>query len=318
MKKSALFMGMAVLLLAGACQQFTTGEGGLQYRIVKDEGAEHAVAGDILAVGMVITTDRDSLLSSTYDMGVPQLIHIAPDSIPGLYPGDYNSMFTHLGEGDSAIFRLDMDTMAARTMQPKLDFADRYVTFSVKVFKHFKAEGLTDSALNAQIMGFYDDEKIRLRAAETIKIDDYVSENKLDPQTTASGLKYIITEEGTGEKPAPRDTVLVNYTGKLTNGHIFDTSIKEVAETQEGLYNPMRPYEPARITVGIGMVIPGWDEGLLLFSKGTKGTFIIPSDLGYGEQGEMRAKIPPFAPLIFDIEIVDIIKPTSQEETENN
>lgn len=308
-------MGMAALLLAGACQSgFKTGDGGLQYRIVKDEGKDPAVAGDILAVGMVITTDRDSVLSSTYEMGVPQLIHIAPDSIPGLYPGDYNSMFTHLGEGDSAIFRLDMDTMAARTGQPKLDFADKYVTFNVKVFKHFKAEGLTDSALNVQIMDFYDEEKAKLRAAEIVKIDNYVSDNKLDAQTTASGLKYVITEEGSGEKALPGDTVLVNYTGKLTNGHIFDTSVREVADTQEGLYNPMRPYEPARITVGVGMVIAGWDEGLQLFPNGTKGTFIIPSDLGYGEQGEMRAKIPPFAPLIFDIEIVDVIKPTPQED----
>ncbi len=310
MKKPILFVGMAALLFAGACQSgFETGEGGLQYRIVKDAGTDPAVAGDILAVGMIITTDRDSVLNSTYEMGVPQLIHIAPDTIPGLYPGDYNSMFTHLGEGDSAIFRLDMDTMAARTGQPKLDFADKYVTFNVKVFKHFKAEGLTDSVLNAQIMEFYEEEKTKLRTAEVVKIEKYVSDNKLDPQTTASGLKYVITEEGTGEKPAPGDTVLVNYTGKLTNGHIFDTSVKEVADTQEGLYNPMRPYEPARITVGVGMVIAGWDEGLQLFPNGTKGTFIIPSDLGYGEQGEMRAKIPPFAPLIFDIEIVDIIKP---------
>lgn len=311
-------MGMAALLLTGACQQFQTGEGGLQYRIVKNEGNDRAVAGDILAVGMVITTDRDSVLSSTYEMGVPQLIHIAPDSIPGLYPGDYNSMFTHLGEGDSAIFRLDMDTMASRTMQPKLDFADKYVTFSVKVFKHFKAEGLTDSALNAQIMDFYDEEKARLRTAETVKIDNYVSKNKLDPQTTASGLKYVITEEGAGEKPVTGDTVVVNYTGKLTDGHIFDTSVREVADTQEGLYNPMRPYEPARIVVGVGMVIQGWDEGLQLFSKGTTGMFIIPSDLGYGEQGEMRAKIPPFAPLIFDIEIVDVIKPAPQDNATEN
>lgn len=318
MKKSALFMGIAVLLLAGACQQFTTGEGGLQYQIVKDEGNAHAVAGDILAVGMVITTDRDSLLSSTYEMGMPQLIHIAPDSIPGLYPGDYNSMFTHLGEGDSAIFRLDMDTMAHHTMQPKLDFADKYVTFNVKVFKHFKAEGLTDSALNAQIMEFYEGERSRLQAAEETKITNYISDKNLTPETTSSGLKYVVTEEGTGEKPSPGDTVLVNYTGKLTTDYIFDTSVKEIAETQEGLYNPMRPYEPARITVGVGMVIPGWDEGLQLFSNGAKGIFIIPSNLGYGEQGEMRAKIPPFAPLIFDIEIVDIIKPTPQETADSN
>jgi len=300
-------MGMATLLLAGACQQFDSGEGGLQYRIVKDAGTDPAVAGDILAVGMIITTDRDSVLNSTYEMGVPQLIHIAPDTIPGLYPGDYNSMFTHLGEGDSAIFRLDMDTMAARTGQPKLEFADKYVTFNVKVFKHFKAEGLTDSVLNVQIMEYYEEEKAKLRAAEVVKIDNYVSDNKLDPETTATGLKYIITEEGTGEKPSPGDTVLVNYTGKLTNGHIFDTSVKEVADSQEGLYNPMRPYEPARITVGVGMVIPGWDEGLQYLKQGSKAKLLIPSTLAYGNRpaGDV---IKANSVLIFDVEVTDVKK----------
>src|SRR5690606_13960775 len=315
MKKSIFSLGIAVTVLAGACQQFEKGEGGLQYKIVKDNGQPKAQTGDLLSVNLTVTTDRDSLLSSTYKIGLPQIVNIAADTIPGLYPGDYNSMFRMLGEGDSAIFKLDLDTMAAKTMQPKPDFADKYVTFNVKVNKHFKKGDLTDSALYAEVNTYFDAEIERLQASEEGKINTYIAKNNLKPLKTASGLQYVIIEEGTGEKPAAGDTVQVNYTGALVaTGDVFDTSIKEVAEKND-IFNAMRPYEPAKFAIGVRQVIPGWDEGLLLLPKGSKAKLIIPSELGYGERGDGRGVIPPFAPLVFDIELVDILKPAAQDST---
>ncbi|WP_257669000.1 FKBP-type peptidyl-prolyl cis-trans isomerase [Parapedobacter tibetensis] len=319
MKKSLLILGLAVLVLTGACQQFKTDEGGLQYKIAKDNGQPKAQSGDLLSVEMTVTTDRDSVLSSTYKIGLPQIINIAPDTIPGLYAGDYNSMFKMLGEGDSAVFKLDLDTMAAKTMQPKPEFADKFVTFNVKVNKHFKKGELTDSALYAEVNTYFDGEIEKLKLAEESKIDNYIKKNNLEPTKTASGLQYIITEEGTGEKPAAGDTVQVNYTGTLiSSGEVFDTSIKEVAE-KSNIYNAMRPYEPAKFAIGVRQVIPGWDEGLLLMAKGSKAKLIVPSELGYGERGDGRGVIPPFAPLIFDVELVDVLKskPAEQDSTAN-
>lgn len=314
MKKSILILGLAAGILTGACQQFKTGEGGLQYKIVKDNGLEKAVAGDLLSVELTVTTDRDSLLSSTYKIGLPQIINIAPDSIPGLYAGDYNSMFKLIGEGDSAVFKLDLDTMAAKTMQPKPDFADKYVTFNVKVNKHFKKGELTDSALYAEVNTYFDAEIEKLKASEESKIENYVKKNNIEPLKTTSGLQYIIIEEGTGEKPVAGDTVQVNYTGALlSNGEVFDTSVKEVAEKNK-IFNAMRPYEPAKFAIGVRQVIPGWDEGLLLLPKGSKAKLIIPSELGYGERGDGRGVIPPFAPLVFDIELIDILKAKPAEQ----
>lgn len=315
MKKSIFSLGLAVTIMGSACQQFEKGDGGLQYRIVKDNGQPKAQTGDLLSVNLTVTTDRDSLLSSTYKIGLPQIVNIAADSLPGLYPGDYNSMFKMLGEGDSAIFKLDLDTMAAKTMQPKPDFADKYVTFNVKVNKHFKKGDLTDSALYAEVNTYFDGEIEKLKASEEGKITSYIGKNNLEPLKTASGLQYIITEEGTGEKPVAGDTVQVNYTGALVaTGEVFDTSIKEVAEEHK-IYNAMRPYEPAKFAIGVRQVIPGWDEGLLLLPKGTKAKLIIPSELGYGERGDGRGVIPPFAPLVFDIELIDILKPTAPDST---
>jgi len=316
MKKSILILGLAASVVMGACQQFKTGEGGLQYKIVKDNGQEKAQAGDLLSIAMTVKTDRDSLLSSTYKIGLPQIVNIAPDSVPGLYAGDYNSMFKMLGEGDSAVFKLDLDTMAAKTMQPKPDFADKYIIFNLKVNRHFKKGDLTDSALYAEVNTYFEGEIEKLKQAEAGKIETYIKQNNLEPLKTASGLQYVIIEEGTGEKPVPGDTVQVNYTGALTSGDVFDTSVKDVAE-KNNIFNPMRPYEPAKFAIGVRQVIAGWDEGLLLLPKGTKAKLIIPSELGYGERGDMRGTIPPFAPLVFDVELIDILKPDTAAQAPN-
>ncbi|NGM60602.1 peptidylprolyl isomerase [Sphingobacterium sp. SGG-5] len=314
MKKSILFLSAATLMVAASCQKFQKGEGGLEYKIVKDAGAEKAVAGDLLSVDMVIKSDRnDSLLNSTYDLGLPQIVNIAPDSLPGIYPGDYNSMFKFLGEGDSAVFRLNLDTMAAKTSQPKPEIGDKYVTFTIKVRKHFKKGQLTDSALYAEVDNYFKGELEGLKNAEEGKITSYISSNKLEPQKTESGLQYIISDEGKGEKPAVGDTVVVNYTGKLTNGTIFDTNNEELAK-KHNLANPMRTYEPIRFSIGNDPVIAGWTEGLQLLNKGGKATFIIPSSLGYGDRPAGN-KIPPYAPLIFDVELVDIVKPQAPADT---
>lgn len=306
MKKSILFLSAAVGLLATtSCQNFKKGDGGLEYNIVKDAGAEKAQAGDLLSVDMIVTSDRkDSLLQSTYEIGLPQIVNIAPDSIPGLYAGDYNSMFKMLGEGDSAVFRLNLDTMAAKTGQPKPEFADKYATFKVKVRKHFKKGDLTDSALYAQIDEYFKAEIETLKQAEEGKLANYVSKNKLDPKKTDSGLQYIVKEEGSGNNAVVGDTVVVNYTGSLVSGKIFDTNDAELAK-KENTFNPMRQYEPIRFRVGHDPVIQGWTEGLQLLNKGSKATLLVPSSIGYGERG--GGSIPPYAPLIFDVELVDII-----------
>ncbi|PRD47934.1 FKBP-type peptidyl-prolyl cis-trans isomerase [Sphingobacterium haloxyli] len=306
MKKSILFLSAAVgLLAATSCQNFKKGDGGLEYNIVKDAGAEKAQPGDLLSVDMIVTSDRkDSLLQSTYDIGLPQIVNIAPDSIPGLYAGDYNSMFKMLGEGDSAIFRLNLDTMAAKTGQPKPEFADKFATFKVKVRKHFKKGDLTDSAMYAQVDEYFKAEIETLKQAEEGKLANYIAKNKLDPKKTDSGLQYIVKEEGSGNKPALGDTVVVNYTGSLVSGTIFDTNDADVAK-KENVFNPMRQYEPIRFRVGHDPVIQGWTEGLQLLSKGSKATLLVPSSIGYGERG--GGKIPPYAPLVFDVELVDIV-----------
>jgi FKBP-type peptidyl-prolyl cis-trans isomerase len=113
--------------------------------------------------------------------------------------------------------------------------------------------------------------------------------------TTASGLTYVITRHGTGEALKVGETVIVNYTGLLTNGVKFDSSLDRG--------------EPFAFPLGAGRVIQGWDEGVAQLHVGDQATLIIPSQLGYGERGAGGA-IPPNATLIFIIEVMGIKQDT--------
>lgn len=108
---------------------------------------------------------------------------------------------------------------------------------------------------------------------------------------TETGLKYVVVKEGEGEAPTATDAVTVHYTGMLTDGTIFDSSVVRG--------------EPA--TFPLGQVIPGWTEGLQLMKTGGKTVFYIPSDLAYGANGAPGA-IPPDADLIFEVELISVNK----------
>ena len=106
---------------------------------------------------------------------------------------------------------------------------------------------------------------------------------------TPSGLRYKILQEGNGKQATKGANVSVHYKGKLLDGTVFDSSYKRK--------------EPIDFPVGVGQVIAGWDEGILLLKVGDKARFVIPSNLGYGERGA-GGVIPPNATLIFDVELM--------------
>jgi len=108
---------------------------------------------------------------------------------------------------------------------------------------------------------------------------------------TESGLQYEVISEGTGDKPVLTSTVSVHYHGTTIDGEVFDSSVDRG--------------EPAKFP--LQGVIKGWTEGLQLMSVGSKYKFYIPQDLAYGERGP-SPKIKPYSTLIFDVELLEIIK----------
>ncbi|MCP9494492.1 MAG: FKBP-type peptidyl-prolyl cis-trans isomerase [Pyrinomonadaceae bacterium MAG19_C2-C3] len=114
--------------------------------------------------------------------------------------------------------------------------------------------------------------------------------------TTASGLTYIVTRRGAGRPLKSGDRVTVNYTGLLTNGAKFDSSLDRGA--------------PFTFQIGAGRVIKGWDEGVGRLRVGDHATFILPPQLGYGARGA-GSDIPPDSTLVFIIEVLSVEEPLS-------
>lgn len=122
--------------------------------------------------------------------------------------------------------------------------------------------------------------------------EKFLKENAGKPGVTVtkSGLQYTVLSEGTGKKPTADDTVRCHYEGTLIDGTVFDSSY--------------RRGEPAEF--GLRQVISGWTEGVQLMSEGAKYRFFIPYNLAYGERGA-GSDIPPFAALIFDVELIKVL-----------
>lgn len=134
-------------------------------------------------------------------------------------------------------------------------------------------------------------EQVYAQANEKTKMENqaFLNDNKTKEGVVVlpSGLQYKVEKEGKGPKPVATDMVKVKYKGMDIQGNVFESN------------------EDA--TFGLSQVIKGWTEGIQLMPVGSKYTFYIPYDLAYGERGQ-QPRIGPFATLIFDVELVDIVK----------
>ncbi len=128
-------------------------------------------------------------------------------------------------------------------------------------------------------------------AEEKAKADEELDKLAAGFDKTDTGLRYQIIQKGDGVKAEKGQTVSVHYKGQLTDGTVFDSSYKR--------------NQPIDFPLGVGQVIPGWDEGIQLLNVGDKARLVIPSNLGYGSRGA-GGVIPPNATLIFDVELMDI------------
>jgi FKBP-type peptidyl-prolyl cis-trans isomerase len=135
----------------------------------------------------------------------------------------------------------------------------------------------------------------QLKLAENLENGrEFLRQNaeKADVQVTESGLQYTVIQEGDGEKPTEADTVRVHYEGRLIDGTVFDSSLERG--------------QPVEFPLD-GGVIPGWIEGLVLMNTGSRYQLFIPAELGYGEW-DADGIIPPNSVLIFDVELLDIVR----------
>ena len=148
------------------------------------------------------------------------------------------------------------------------------------------------------VQNFFQEQEAKQQAAaaETGKAakaegEAFLAENgkKEGIVTLPSGLQYQVLKEGDGKKPSATDQVVCHYEGTLIDGTVFDSSYQRNQHA----------------TFGLNQVIPGWTEGVQLMQEGAKYRFFIPYKLAYGERGA-GAQIPPFATLVFDVELIEV------------
>lgn len=295
MKSKITFVLFALLLTVAfsACKNsrfpgFDQTDNGLWYNMIDDNEGTATSEGDVLEVDMVYRTEADSIIFDSRSEIYPVHLRVGKP----FFHGDINEGIAMLTVGDSACFAVRADTFFLITVGveqlPESISPESYIFVDVKVKSiktkaEYEAErALLEEQMNEQLEG--------LKIEEQSKLQIYLIENKINTKPTKSGLYYIVQKPGAGPYIQKGQTVSVHYTGRFIDGQEFDSSAG---------------YEPIEVVVGKGDVIEGWEEALLLMRKGTVARLILPSSIAYG-QSSPNSPIPPYATLIFDLEIVDI------------
>jgi FKBP-type peptidyl-prolyl cis-trans isomerase FkpA len=294
MNNRLLFSMLSLLLMVGCASEGRRlkTESGYEYEIVRKGSSEAIPVNSYVFFNMSLMAD-DSLLQSTASMGKPSVLKLMEDNKNYGQLEPLIDLMATLHEGDSLMFYFPLDSFDSKppafaTITGPLV----YHVGIVDVMNETEFEAHSDSIQQEQEAVR---ELVRVRLpeveAKAKEVYDAFKKGELDAQikTTDSGLRYIIHEEGDGPKPVKGDQVSVHYYGMLdADAKMFDTSF--------------RGGQPYQFPLGVGQVIPGWDEGLLLLNKGTKATFFIPASLAYGAAGSPPV-IPENADLIFYVEL---------------
>lgn len=255
------------------------------YKIIKTNSQERAVKpGELLMINLFgtgkLVDNRDTILFNSYAVCNPFFIPVNEVTL--------GKVFLNLRKNDSLemdVFADSLFTNSFKQSLPSFLKQKSYIHFLVKVENVFNQKELEE---------LKQAEQIKRASKDSAEINALLAKYK-DIKTTASGLKYIITKSTTGESPQKGDEVQMNYTGMFLDGKKFDENLNIES--------------PFTFKLGLGQVIAGWDEGIMLLHEGEEAKLIIPSNLGYGEQG--TGPIPPNTTLVFDVKLLKI-KPNTK------
>lgn len=289
-----------------AGDEFQTTDNGVDYRFNHlSDNQRITKLGDVMEFH-IIQYIGDSLMTNTREQNGGKPIKQPLRYVDQKY--DIMGGLPMMRVGDKVTFKTSMKDIALLSPGAPLP---EWIKETDDVVYEVEAIGIQDKeAFEQEVKVAQEKSKAEVAAAQAAAAEDakvavaknhqdilkYFNDNNIkNYKKTASGLYYVIHTPGTGAVPEEGQNITVNYTGKLLSGKIFDSNT-------DPAFNHVSPFS---VAIGKGRVIKGWDEGLMLFNKGTKATLYIPSDLGYGSRGA-GADIPANAPLIFDVEILDI------------
>ena len=303
------FIAMGAVLTITACHKspypgYEKSENGLFSKFYKmDKNGVKAKEGDVVKLTLSYKNSKDSVLFDSKVKNPNGTNFIEFPLSKSTFKGSFEDALSMMSLGDSASFIINADSVYLKTFRakdlPPYIKKGSMLTFEVTLVKITPKEEVEKERTKKM-----EEQKVMMelrKTAEPKAFAKYLEDNKITVKPTASGLYYVEKTKGKGSKAAKGLKVKVNYTGRLLDGTVFDTSDEAVAKESK-IYDQRRTYAPIEFVLGQGQVIPGWDEGLCLMSAGSKGQLIIPSSIGYGAQG--AGPIPPYSPLVFDVELV--------------
>ena len=276
MRKQLAVILVAAMALA-SCNNVEVVDGVKIQKHEHDDSAAKLKEVDIITFDLVIKNDADSTIKDSRKEGKPLQDLVPPAAPAGAFKGSFENGLRLLSVGDSATIFVPVDSLFKDANQPVPPFLKRGtdVRFIVKIKK-------------SQSRAEFEKDMAKLSAEQTGKdaklIDAYIANSGKQFTKTSTGLYVSISNPGAGESPQMGESWEVNYIGTFLDGKEFD----------KGAGVAMPP---------VGQLVPGFNEALMLLKKGGKGTFVIPSALGYGAQGA-APRIPANAILVFELEVL--------------
>ncbi|MCW3101999.1 MAG: Peptidylprolyl isomerase [Bacteroidetes bacterium] len=258
--------------------------------------------GDVMQVMLAVKTDKDSVLFDSKDpkvnrQGAP---YVEFPLMKSEFGGSFEEALSTMAVGDSASFMVSIDSMYKGKEIPPFLKKGSMLVYDVKLQKI-----TTKEVVEKERQKQMEEQQIMMETRKNEEgkvLAKYLEDNKITVKPTESGLYFIEKTKGKGQHPKDGEKVMVNYTGRLLDGTVFDTNSKEEAQ-KANIFDERRPYEPVEFTVG-GLV-PGMNEALKMMSPGSKATIVLPSSLAYGERG--GGPIPPYSPMVFEVEVLSIV-----------
>lgn len=281
--KRTLFLAGALSFILAACSQSGNNKSdlGTEVTFVTRGDGEKLVSGNIITMSMWYGMDGNTIRESK---GTTLPYQYIEDTLN--MNGQFASVLELLSVGDSVKFSVPAGDLYTKTFQQPLPDtleAEVVIEWALGIEEQYTREEYEVVAREKA-----SEAANKLLAEETAKFEEHFAAENITTIKTESGLQYVINEMGTGPTPTIGQQVKVKYKGTFfEGGSVFD----------EGEYT---------FALGQRSVIAGWDEGFTYLPVGSKGVLYIPSELGYGVRG--RGPIRPNSPLVFEVEVLDIVE----------
>ncbi len=280
-----------LILIAAACERspyenYAITESGMSYRLHKigDDSGELPQPGDFVLPSLIVSDTADSIIYTNLMSTGNPLVH----QVSKLRNGGLNEAFSMLYEGDSASFIMEGKGINLDKLCdiPGLNGQINPVKISVKM-----NEILTPQEVDSlkRMQEWLKDEEMN----EQIRLNNFLKENKIDQSQFINGIYFISQKEGSGRQASGGSHIRVHYRAYFIDGTLFDNTYEYSNALEVDLGKP-------------DQLLEGFEIGIRMMKEGGKATFVIPSQLAFGEQGSSTGIVQPYSSLIYEVELIDV------------